>query len=51
MLKKELIKELRLHPFNAPKDEDYAFTKEFMVLLYKILYTYQTIAKEIAKEQ
>jgi len=31
VLKKELIKELRQHPIQAPKDEDYCFTYDFMI--------------------
>lgn len=50
-LKMTLIKELRQHNINPPKNDDYTFTKEFMILLYKILFTYQTIGKEIVKEQ
>eukprot|EP00347_Sterkiella_histriomuscorum_P018892 403343773 len=50
VLKKELIKELRQIPFNGPKGDDYIYTQEFMVVLFKLMATYQTIAKEIAKE-
>jgi hypothetical protein len=42
---------LKKYSIVAPKGDDYAFTKDFMVLLYKILYTYQTIGKEVVKEQ
>lgn len=51
LLKKELIKDLRQRPITAPKDADYTFTSEFMVYLYRQLYTYQTIGKEVLKEQ
>jgi hypothetical protein len=40
LLKEQLVKELREHDINPPKDEDYCFTMDFMVLLYKVLYTY-----------
>ena len=50
-LKMTLVNELRQMGINPPKTEDYTFTKDFMVTLYKILYTYQTIGKEIVKEQ
>ncbi len=43
---------LKEYPIDGPKSQgDYCFTKEFMILLFKIMYTYQTIAKEIVKEQ
>ena len=50
IVKRELIKELRQRSFNAPKDQDYTFPVEFMVYLYRQLYTYQTIAREVLKE-
>lgn len=51
LLKKELIRELKTHSIDVPKDADYTFNKDFMVFLFKMLYTYQTIGKEIVKEQ
>ena len=51
VLKKELFKELKQRPIEAPKDNDYTFTREFMVFFFRILYTYQTIGKEVVKEQ
>jgi hypothetical protein len=45
-----MIRELKQYDIEAPKDKDYTFPREFMVQLYKILYTYQTIGKEIIKE-
>ena len=45
------MKELRQYPIEGPKDLDYTFTREFMVKLFKILYTYQVIGKEIIKEE
>ena len=45
------MKELRQYPIEGPKDSDYTFTREFMVKLFKILYTYQVIGKEIIKEE
>lgn len=51
MLKKELVKELRQKPINTPKDADFTFPRDFMVYLFKTLYTYQTIGKEIVKEE
>lgn len=50
ILKRELIKELRQHPINPTKGEDFILTQEFMIKLYKILGTYQTIGREIVKE-
>lgn len=49
-LKKELIKELKQYPIDGPKEADYTFTKDFMITLFKLMYTYQVIAKEIVKE-
>ena len=51
LLKQELIRELRQKSINAPKDADYTMPREFMVYLFRLLYTYQTIGKEILKEQ
>jgi hypothetical protein len=51
LLEKELIRELRQYPIDAPKNPDYTITRDFMITLFKILYTYQTIGKEILKEQ
>lgn len=51
IVKRELVKELRQRSFDPPKDQDYTFPMEFMVYLYKQLYTYQTIAREVLKEQ
>lgn len=51
LLKQELIRELRQKPINAPKDPDYTMPREFMVYLFSMLYTYQSIAKEVIKEQ
>ena len=50
LLKAELVKDLRSRPIEAPKDADYALSRDFMVYLYRQLYTYQTIAKEVVKE-
>lgn len=50
LLKAELVKELRKREIEAPKDADFTLTREFMVYLYRQLYTYQTIGKEVAKE-
>ena len=50
MLKRELIKELKQRDFNPPRDEQKVLTLDFMIYLYKILYTYQIIGGEIMKE-
>jgi hypothetical protein len=44
ILHQELLKELKKQPIDQPKDADYTFSRDFMVYLYKVLYTYQTIA-------
>lgn len=49
-LKKNLINVLKEYPIDGPKDADYTFTKDFMLLLFRVLFTYQSIAKEIVKE-
>jgi hypothetical protein len=46
---KELLNDLRQHSCE-PKKEGYFFTKDFMILLFKIMYTYQTIGAEVVKE-
>ena len=50
-LKKNLVQELKQHPFDPSKGDDYLFTREFMGLLFRLLYTYQTVAREVVKEQ
>jgi hypothetical protein len=45
----ELHKELKTHPIQGPKDGFY-FTKDFMVTLFRLMYTYQTIGAEVVKE-
>ena len=51
-LKKLLLGDLRQHSFIPATDPvDYTFTRDFMILLFRTMYTYQTIAKEIKKEQ
>lgn len=52
ILKQELIKELRQYPINPVKDPiDCAFTRDFLVtVIYKLIYKYQIIGKEIVKE-
>jgi hypothetical protein len=52
ILKQELIKELRTYPINPEKDpKDCAFTRDFLVtVIYKLIYKYQVIGKEIVKE-
>ncbi len=51
LLKQELIREMRQKSIHAPKDEDYTMPRDFMIYLFRLLYTYQTIGKEILKEQ
>jgi hypothetical protein len=51
VLKNALIKELRERSHNAPKGADFTFTRDFMVYLFKLLFTYQTIGREVLKEQ
>jgi len=51
-LRAELISELQQHPVKAPKDpKTFTFTKEFMVMIYRLLYTYEQIAKQLAQEE
>lgn len=52
ILKGELLRELKLTPIDPPKSpEDRTMTRDFMVYLFRILYTYQTIAREVQKEE
>jgi hypothetical protein len=50
-LKNELIKELQLRDFRPDRNEDRTLSKDFMIYLYKILITYQTIGKEVVKDE
>ncbi len=50
-LKRELLNELGKYPIEPPKDQDYIMTKDFMITLFKILFTYQTIGREVVKEE
>ena len=50
VLKDELLKELKQFPIEGPKDDDKLFTKDFMAILFKMLFTYQTIGREMVKE-
>jgi hypothetical protein len=52
VLKQELVKELRQKEVNPPKDsiDETVMSRDFMIYLFRILYTYQTIGKEILKE-
>ncbi len=52
LLKQELIKELKdyalTNSINPPKDpKDFTFTREFMIYIFRILYTFQTVAKQV----
>jgi hypothetical protein len=51
LLKKELMNELGKHPIDPPKDQDYIMTRDFMIELFRLLFTYQTIGREIVKEE
>ena len=51
-LKQELINELNAKPIEAEKDpKDHFLTRDFMIYMFRLLYTYQTIGKEVVKEQ
>ena len=50
ILKRELLNELSKFPIDPPKDEDYLLTKDFMILLFRLVFTYKTIGREIVKE-
>ena len=51
-LKQELINELNAKPIEAEKDpKDQFMTRDFMVYMFKLLYTYQTVGKEVVKDQ
>ena len=51
-LKQELINELNSRPIEPEKDpKDHFMTRDFMIYIFKILYTYQTIGREVVKEQ
>jgi hypothetical protein len=50
-LKQELINELNAKPIDAEKDpKDHFMTRDFMIYMFKLLYTYQTIGKEVVKD-
>lgn len=51
-LKQELLNELSAKPIEPEKDaKDHFLTRDFMVYIFRLLYTYQTIGKEVVKEQ
>ncbi len=51
-MKQELINELNAKPIEAEKDpKDHFLTRDFMIYMFRLLYTYQTIGKEVVKEQ
>ena len=43
--------ELSKYPIEAPKDSDYIMTRDFMITLFRLLFTYQTIGREVVKEE
>jgi hypothetical protein len=52
ILKQELINELSTKSIVPEKDpKDHFLTRDFMIYIFKILYTYQTIGREVVKEQ
>jgi len=51
LLKRELLNELKKYPIDPPKDQDYIMTRDFMIDLFRLLFTYQTIGREIVKEE
>lgn len=46
-----MISELSKYPIEAPKGGDLIITREFLVTLFRLLYTYQTIGREAMKEE
>lgn len=39
-------------PIEAEKDpKDHFMTRDFMIYMFKLLYTYQTVGKEVVKDQ
>jgi len=52
LLKQELINDLSSKPIEPEKDpKDHFLTRDFMIYIFKKLYTYQTIGREVVKEQ
>ena len=51
LLKRELLNELKKYPIQPPKDQNYMMTRDFMIDLFRLLFTYQTIGREIMKEE
>ncbi len=51
ILKRELLNELKKYPIEPQKDRDYIMTRDFMIDLFRLLFTYQTIGREIMKEE
>ena len=37
-------------PHTPEKDDDFTFTEDFMIRLFRLLYVYECVAKEIATE-
>lgn len=50
-LRQELMNELNSKSIEPEKDpKDHFMTRDFMIYIFRLLYTYQTIGKEVVKE-